>query len=236
MVNMKMDNCDCVILCGGLGTRLQSVVSDVPKVMAQVNGRPFLDLIIEYLKSQGIRRIILCTGYKADFIEDYYRKNNFGLTIDFSRENEPLGTGGALKNAREIIKSDPFLVLNGDSFLAADLKAFFDFHKEKGSLASMLIAQVNKAEEFGSLELDENCEITKFFEKSDGSVNALVNAGIYCFDQTIFSNMPESTKFSLEKDLFPELTGKKFYGYRIEKRFFDIGTPERYQSAKQDLK
>ena len=100
---MKISECDCIILCGGLGKRLQGVVSDVPKVMAQVDGRPFLDLIVEYLKSQHVERIILCTGYKADLIEEYYREHDFGVTIDFSTENEPLGTGGAVRNAREII-------------------------------------------------------------------------------------------------------------------------------------
>ena len=233
---MKINDCDCVILCGGLGTRLQGVVGNVPKVMAQMNGRPFLDLIIEHLKSQGLRRIILCAGHKADFIENYYRKHDFGLTIDFSRENEPLGTGGALKNARHVISSNPFFVLNGDSLLKADFEEFYNFHKERKSIASLLVAQVNKAEDFGSLELNKNCEIVEFHEKSESTPNSLVNAGIYCFDQMIFSCMPENEKFSLEHDFFPKLAGSKLYGYRIDKEFFDIGTPERYQSVKQNLK
>ncbi|MCK5179792.1 MAG: NTP transferase domain-containing protein, partial [Candidatus Omnitrophica bacterium] len=92
-----MKDCDCVILCGGLGARLQSVVKDVPKVMAEVNGAPLLDLMIEHLKKQGAARIVLCTGYQAEAVENYYREHDFGMVIDFSREEEPLGTGGAVK-------------------------------------------------------------------------------------------------------------------------------------------
>jgi len=233
---MKTVDCDCIILCGGLGRRLRSVVGDVPKVMAQVDGRPFLDLIIDNLKSQGVERIVLCTGYKADLIEDYYREHDFGITVDFSREEEPLGTGGALKNAHEIISSNPFFVLNGDSFLSVDLQAFLDFHTKKDSAASLMVSEVSASKDFGSLKMDETDQITDFCEKIEGSAQQWVNAGIYCFDQAIFSYMPEGEKFSLENDLFPKLAGNKFYGYRVDKKFFDIGTPERYESVKQDFK
>ncbi len=233
---MKINDCDCVILCGGQGKRLQSVVSDVPKVMAQVDGRPFLDFVIEYLNSQNIARIILCTGYKADFIEQYYRANNFGITIDFSTEKEPLGTGGALKNAQEVISSDPFFVLNGDSLLSADLQAFLDFHELKKSVASMVVSQSTDGEDFGNLKIDEDGRITEFQEKINDPSGQLVNAGIYCFSQTILSLMPKPKKFSLENDFFPNLIDKKFFGYQIHKEFLDIGTPERYKTIKQNLK
>jgi len=233
---MRTNDCDCVILCGGLGKRLQSVVHDVPKVMAQVDGQPFLDFVIEYLRTQKIVRIILCTGYKTNLIEEYYRAHNFGLTIDFSKENEPLGTGGAVKNARDIIVSDVFFVLNGDSFLSADLQTFLDFHKEKGSLASMLVSKMSEGRDFGNLRLDDDNRIIDFQEKIDDANHYLVNAGIYCFEQTIFSRMPEVETFSLEKDLFPKLVGDQFYGYRVNQEFVDIGTPERYNLALQKLK
>ncbi len=231
-----MNDCDCVILCGGLGTRLQSVTGDTPKVMAEVNGRPFLDLMIGHLKEEGIARIVLCTGYKAERIEDYYREHDQGVTIDFSRESEPLGTGGALKNAHEIISSDPFFVFNGDSFLPVDLQALLDFHKEKGALASVLVSEVIQAKDFGSLAIDESGWITGFCEKIEGDAQSLVNAGVYCFDRKVFSAMPDGEKFSLETDLFPSLTGKQFYGYRTEQEFIDIGTPQRYESVKEHLK
>src|SRR3989338_5545846 len=136
---MQITEVDALILCGGLGTRLKGVVKDVPKVMAQVDGVPFLNLIISYLKKQGIKRVILATGYKAADVEKYFRENNQGIVIDFSREAEPLGTGGAVKNAGPIITSDPFFVLNGDSFCACDLKKFLKFHTTKKADASLIV-------------------------------------------------------------------------------------------------
>ena len=232
---MTVNECDGVILCGGLGKRLQGIVHDVPKVMAQVDGHPVLEFIIEFLKSQNIERVVLCTGHKADMVEQYYRRQDCGVTIDFSTEHEPLGTGGALKNAREVILSDPFFVLNGDSLLSVALQDFLDFHRGKKSLASMLVAEVKDGKDFGSLEIDENQRVIHFHEKDQGAKKRLVNAGIYCFSQTIFSCMPKTKKFSLENDFFPSLIGKQFYGYCTDQEFVDIGTPERYASAKQKL-
>lgn len=232
---MRINDCDGVILCGGLGKRLRSVVADVPKVMAPVKGGPFLDLVIGHLKAQGIGRVVLCTGYKADLVERHYRNHRFGLTIDFSRENVPLGTGGALKNARGVIFSEPFFVLNGDSFLAADFRAFLDFHKGKKSMATMMVARTAAGKDFGCLRLDDDGRIVDFREKIDGPEKPLVNAGIYCFDQDIFRRMPERKEFSLENDLFPGLVGGRFYGYCVDNAFIDIGTPERYAVAEQHL-
>ncbi len=233
---MKMVDCDCIILCGGLGMRLRNVIGETPKVMAQVNGRPFLDLIIEHIKSQDIARIVLCTGYKADLIEDYYREHDFGMVIDFSREDEPLGTGGAVKNAQEVILSDPFFVLNGDSFLPTDFRGLLDFHNSKEALVSILASKADKAKDFGSLQIDASGQIINFQEKIKNTEEPLVNAGVYCFDQEVFSRMPEGKKFSLEDDLFPVLVGNKFYGHCVNKEFVDIGTPERYESVKKDFK
>jgi NDP-sugar pyrophosphorylase family protein len=192
-----------------------------------------LDLILGHLRSQGIARVVLCTGYKADLVEDYYRERDFGLTIDFSREKEPLGTGGALKNAQEIISGDPFFVLNGDSFLPADFRAFLDFHKKKNALASILVSKAGKTKDFGSLRVDKSGQVIEFREKIEDAANRLVNAGIYCFDRKVFSRMPARAKFSLETDLFPKLAGQGFYGYRVDQEFIDIGTPERYASVKK---
>ena len=233
---MSVNDHDGIILCGGLGTRLQSVTGDTPKVMAEVNGAPFLDLIIGHLKDQGIERIILCTGHKADLVENHYRDHDFGLTIDFSREEEPLGTGGALKNAQEIISSDTFFVFNGDSFLPVDLQALLDFHKEKDAVASILVSRVSEAKDFGSLEIDASDRVTGFCEKIEGNAQPLVNAGVYCFDREVFSLMPEEENFSLETNLFPLLVGKQFYGYLTGQKFMDIGTPQRYESVKANLK
>mgnify|MGYP000406838121 CR=1 FL=1 len=234
---MNKVNCDCVILCGGLGKRLRSALDgDVPKVMAAVDDRPFLDFILEYLQSQNVERVVLCTGYKADFVEDYYRDHTFDLIIDFSREEKPLGTGGALKNAREIIFSDSLLVFNGDSLVFFDLLAFLDFHRKNEALASMLISKVQDGGDCGNLEINQDNEIISFQEKIQKAAESWVNAGVYCFNKEIFTHMPAEENFSLEHDFFPQLIGHQFYGYCVEEEFMDIGTPERYKLIQQKLK
>lgn len=229
---------DAVVLCGGKGTRLQSVVSAKPKVLAEVNGRPFLDILIASLKKQGLRRIILCTGYMADQVEDYYRKNSQGLDFKFSRESDPLGTGGGLKNAQYFVESDSFLVFNGDSFCPVDLTAFYEFHQSKRARASIVVSRVDDASSFGSIFLDEDAKILGFKEKETVTGEGLwraVNAGVYCFNEDVFSLMPQTKRFSLEYDLFPVLVGKGFYGFSVEIPFYDIGTPERYDQAQKKL-
>lgn len=233
---MEINDCDCVILCGGLGKRLRSVVSDTPKVMAEVNGRPFMDHVIGHVASQGIERIVLCTGYKAQMIEDYYRDHDFGITIDYSREDKPLGTGGALKNARAVIKSDPFLVLNGDSFLPADLKGLLEFHAAKKAEVTLTVTLSEQVRDFGSVSTDAKGRVTAFSEKSADADQAPVNAGLYCMNQSVFDRMPKQAAFSLETDLFPQMTDRPFYGFQIDGTFLDIGTPQRYASVKQQMK
>ena len=224
---------DAVILCGGQGKRLQSVVSQTSKVMADISGRPFLDIIIAHLKKQGIRRVVLCTGYKAEQVEEYYRRNPQGLSFEFSRESDPLGTGGALKNAWYFIESDPFLVFNGDSFCAVDLDALLDFHQSKLARASVVISRATDTTTFGDTILDEDLKIVKFREKAADEAGHGVNAGVYCFNEDVSLFMPDTKRFSLEHDLFPVLVDKGLYGFRVDQEFYDIGTPERYEAARQ---
>ncbi len=232
---MDISELDIVILCGGLGTRLRSAEPDKPKVLVDVNGVVFLDLVIEQLAKQGVERIVLCTGYKADIIEKYYRENDFGIIIDFSREENPLGTGGALKNAREIISSNPFIVMNGDSICPVRLSSLIEYHDEAQAQATIVTSEVLNAEDFGSISIDEDLNITSFDEKVGGTENLLVNAGVYCFDQKVFEQFPQQEVFSLEKDVFPNLVGKGIYAYLSEDKFLDIGTPERLEKARKKL-
>lgn len=237
---------DTVILCGGEGKRLRPVLSDAPKVLAQVNGRPFLDILVKHLKGQGLRRIILCTGYKADAIERYYRQNNQGMVFEFVREIEPLGTGGALKNARCFIQSDPFFLLNGDSFCPVDMNAFLEFHHSNSARASMVVSSrrepigrvpAGETSAFGRVTLDDEARIVGFQEKESQEGECYVNAGVYCLSEDIWALMPGQKRFSLEYDFFPALlVDKRFYGFRVDQPFYDIGTPERYDQAKQALK
>ena len=225
---------DFLILCGGLGTRLRTVTGDVPKVMAEVQGAPFLDFLLKYLIRQGARRVILCAGYKAEAIAAHYKAKFSQIEILFSVENEPLGTGGALKNAASFVKSRQVFALNGDCFTPVDYARFLAFHQQKNSRATLVGVWVEGNKDFGTLVVNDKDEITAFKEKFVTTEVQYISAGIYCFNADIFDLMP-SGKFSIEYDLFPKLIGDRFYARNIKAPFIDIGTPERFEWAQSHL-
>ena len=223
---------DVLILCGGLGKRLRKKVPETQKVLAPVDDRPFVDILINYLSKQGFRRFILCAGYKADSVEEYIRKAQGNLKVEISREQEALGTGGAIKYARELIKSDHFIALNGDSYCQLDYKMFFDFHLTRCSKVTLALVKQDDVGDFGSITMNRENRITGFKEKVKKDSPQLINAGIYCFTNEIFELMPKEKAFSLEKDFFPRLAGGDIYGFLTKGVFIDIGTPERYEQAR----
>ncbi len=223
---------DVVILCGGLGKRLRSVTGEAPKVLAILGDDPFLTVILNHIQNQGFKRVILCTGYKADDVQNYYGQSYKNLELIYSKEDELLGTGGAIKNAKKLINSSPFVVLNGDSFCPIKLNKILEFHNKSKAIASITLSKVEDSQDYGRVRLDENNEITGFSEK-EISASGFVNAGVYCFDEKIFELMPSEATFSLEKECFPNWVGKRFYGYKAEEAFWDIGTPERFSLAKE---
>ncbi len=225
---------DVVILCGGLGRRLRDVVDDRPKVMAEINGRPFLNILIDYMAVQGFRTFILCVGYMADQITQYYQGNTHPVDILFSEEKQPLGTGGAIKNAEIFIRSNPFLVMNGDSFCPVDARKFVNFHADNEALISIVLASTEQASDSGVVELDDIKRIIAFKEKGHKK-KGLANAGLYLFDRKVLSLIPNDTAYSLEYELFPKLINKRLYGYLTKESFIDIGTPEKLKKAKECL-
>ncbi|MDI6752561.1 MAG: nucleotidyltransferase family protein [bacterium] len=231
----RLKEIDVVILTGGQGTRLREIISDRPKTMAEINQRPFLDILIGNVSSYGFRRFILCTCHMADVIKDYYAGKNLQCEILFSNEETPLGTGGAVKNAEDFIQTSPCLVINGDSFCSVNLLQFFDFHLRKGALLSMVVAEAENTKDYGVISLDDSQKIIQFKEKG-GEEKAYINAGIYLFEKDIFSLIPPETKYSLEYDLFPRLVDKEFYGYITQERLIDIGTAQRYEEGKRFLR
>lgn len=233
---INLGEMDVVILAGGEGTRLREIISDRPKPMAEINNRPFLDILIEHISSYGFKRFILCTGYRADFIQEYYNHAKTSQKILFSEETIPLGTGGAVKKAEKFIQSNPFLVMNGDSFCPVNLNEFVDFHKQNDSLLSMVIVESENLKDFGLLALDSAQKIINFKEKIERRGKSYINAGIYLFDKDVLSMIPQHVKYSLEYDLFPKLVGGKFYGFITKENLMDIGTPERYEHAKKFFK
>ncbi|MBA3065014.1 nucleotidyltransferase family protein [bacterium] len=230
---MNLSDIDVLILAGGKGKRLRSVVKNKPKPMAEIGGRPFLDFLILHLKKKGFTRVIICTGYMADKIHKYYQRKNMGIDIKFSGEEKPLGTGGAIKNAFKYIKSDPFVVINGDSFCGIDYTKFLRFHLKNKALATIALVKVkNDKKDFGSIEKDMSGRITNFREKIV-SKSAWINAGGYLFSKKILELIPKDKQFSLEYQLFPNL--HNCFGFAGNHVFVDIGTPEGLKKAGEIL-
>ncbi|MHC4680532.1 MAG: nucleotidyltransferase family protein [Planctomycetota bacterium] len=230
--NHRLGQVDVVILCGGLGSRLVGVVGDRPKPMAPIDRRPFLDILIDYFSGFGFRRFVLCTGHRSDVIREHYGGRDNPLEFVISGEPAALGTAGAVKVADTLIRSDPFLVTNGDSFCPVDLAQFYDFHLTKRALMSMAVVASEDREDGGLVTIDDCGQIVGFREKERGQRGCAVNAGIYLFQREILSLIPADTKCSLEYDLFPKLTGGGF-AYICQGPLIDIGTPLRYEHAKE---
>lgn len=234
-LNMNADpkQIDVMILCGGRGTRLRPVISDRPKALAKIGNKPFLEILIDSITEQGFHNIILCVGYMKEQIQDNFRQDK-EYNLIFSEEETPLGTGGAVKRALSLIKTDLFIVLNGDSISRIDFRDFIRFHINKKSFMSMALFRSTDAADFGSVRMDSNKRIIDFKEKATGE--GFINAGIYIMNKNISSFMPEGNSFSLEDDVFPYIVKNNCYGYLLESEFIDIGTPERYRNAGQILK
>ena len=225
-----------VILAGGLGARLRPVISGIPKPMAEVLGKPFLAWQIEQLKKFGILDIIISIGHLGDKIKLYFRDGEkLGTRIKYAEERQPLGTGGALRNAsRYLTSGKKFLVVSGDTYLDLDFPDFLRFHDEKNSLITMALARRERPSKSGCVEIDKENRIVKFVEKEKGA--GLINAGYLIFSSEVFDYMPKKNKFSLEYDLYPKLVKtKRIFGYVTSGYFRDLGNPEDYEAMKKEL-
>jgi NDP-sugar pyrophosphorylase family protein len=220
-----------VILAGGLGTRLLSVVADRPKVLAEINGKPFLSYLFDQLVSMGCRSVILCTGYLGEQIQQTFGEQFGKLRLRYSKEHQPLGTAGALRLALPLLVSDPVLVMNGDSYCGADLKAYWDWYRGCRPRASLLLTQVSNSGRYGSVAIDGVGRVVQFLEKSKDQGAASINAGIYFLSREVLVAIPAETMVSLEYDVFPKLVGKGLFGFASHGDFLDIGTPEDFALA-----
>lgn len=222
-----------VILAGGLGTRLRTVVSAVPKPLADVAGRPFLAWQLDLLAAQGVSRVVLATGYLADRIEEAIGRNWRGMTIDYSQELQPLGTGGALRQALPLLDEPDVLVLNGDTYLAADLRAIYQAHRRGNSRITIAACRVDDATRFGTLEVQDG-HVVRFNAAGDPTPG-LINAGIYVLDRQLLRDVP-SGPFSFERDfLQPRISQLRPLAFEVAGPFIDIGTPEDFSRAQHIL-
>lgn len=218
----------CLILVGGLGTRLRPVLNDLPKPMAAVAGKPFLEYLISWLRQAGIQRVILCTGYRSEKIEQYFQSGDrFGLHIAYSVEQEPQGTWGAIRQACHLVTEPVFLVLNGDSWLQIDLVRLLDYHVRRGGIATIGAVKMTDSSRFGALDVDSSGRIIAFQEKK-GLGNALINGGVYVFSRDALAIAPAAAS-SLEKEVFPMLLPHGVFAFPVQGYFVDIGIPEEYK-------
>ena len=219
------------VLCGGAGTRLRPLLADQPKSMAPISGTPFLQLLLDKLRSQGVGEVILGTGYMAEKIKNYLGGGSkFGIRLRYSREDEPLGTGGALKLAEPLI-SDPVLVLNGDSYVEWSLGPMLELFTTKDADMVIVLQAVADVTRYGSVAVDHDGRITQFVEKGASAGPGLINAGVYLVRKQIVCDLPAGTVISLENDVFPSLLGRPVYGLISTGLFIDIGIPDDFKRA-----
>jgi D-glycero-alpha-D-manno-heptose 1-phosphate guanylyltransferase len=231
MAEQALAGTTVTILAGGLGTRLRSVVPDCPKALAQVSGRPFLCFLLDQLVVSGISTVVLCTGHLGSQIRAALGDSYRGMGLMYSREFSPLGTGGALRAALPLVHSEEVLVMNGDSFCAADLNSFYRFHRESNANATLLLTQIVDMSRFGQVKVVNDGQIIGFEEKGTQKGSGWINAGVYLMSKYLLKSIPDGKFISLEHDIFPSWIGQKFFGYKSSGHFIDIGTPASYSEA-----
>ena len=229
-----------ILLCGGMGTRLRSVVSDRPKPMADICGKPFLQYLLEMLRDKGITEVIFALGYMGEMIEEYFQDGSaFGLKIAYSYEEEPLGTGGAIRNALPKILEEEVLVLNADTYFPMDYQGLLRFHQENDGDFSLATRAVPDISRYGAVRRDAAGRILAWNEKLEDGGQPLageINGGIYVMKKSLIAEIPEG-KQSLEQDCIPKWLseGKRIFGLPFEGYFMDIGIPKDYQQFITDV-
>jgi len=232
MSQKEIADIGAVVLAGGLGTRLRQVLPSVPKPLAKVGPKPFLQLLIHQLVNQGIRHIVISTGYLGDQIDrEIGNGSAWGVEIEYSREDTQLGTAGALKLAGRLLANYPhFLAMNGDSFLEIDFARLLRFHQAHGGVATIAVHAVDDVGRYGTVGADSRGMATGFASRSGQSGPGLINAGVYAFNHNVLLHIPEGPA-SLERDVFPRILKQGVYILEHRGMFIDIGVPEDYTRA-----
>jgi NDP-sugar pyrophosphorylase family protein len=224
---------DILVLAGGLGTRIRPVLGDTPKLLAPIGGRPFLSYQLRWLTSFGARRVVLALGFGAAAVQKYLGGfHDTVLEITAIVEPQPLGTAGAVRFARTQLRSNPVLVMNGDSFIAADLCGFLAFHHAAGATGTVLCTTVDDAGRYGRIAIDEDARIREFVEKDTTfQERAMINAGVYLLSGALLDAIVAMPGPSLERDVFERLPAGSLAAFSGPFDFIDIGTPETLATA-----
>jgi D-glycero-alpha-D-manno-heptose 1-phosphate guanylyltransferase len=227
---------EAIILAGGLGTRLRSTVPDLPKCMAPVNGKPFISYVIKHLQKQGITHFIFSLGYKSEVIEQYIQTDFPSLFYKHSIEDEPLGTGGAIKKALAKAKEKSVLVANGDTLFKIDVNVLAGFHTLSGANCTLSLKPMKNFDRYGVVEVDKD-NIIKSFKEKQFYEHGCINGGMYALHCNKFLDEDLPEKFSFEKDYLEAYYDKRrMFGLMQDEYFIDIGIPEDYERAQVELK
>ena len=230
---MRAAATDVVILCGGLGTRLGEAGGGLPKPMVPIQGRPFLDILLERISRQGFRRCILCVGYRAAAVARGLRGTR-GLELVFSEEPEPLGTAGALRRAARLVRSADSLVCNGDSYCPLDLVGLLRFSVRSGGAGAIAVVPADGRRDAGRVEFGAGGRITAFREKARTGDAGFISAGVYAFSRAVYGAIPARKPCSLEREVFPALLkGRGLYALVCRAPLSDIGTPARLAAFRE---
>jgi D-glycero-alpha-D-manno-heptose 1-phosphate guanylyltransferase len=227
---------EAIILAGGFGTRLKSVVKDIPKPMAPIKETPFLQLLVDFLIDQGFERIIFAVSYKAEIIREHFGDEYRARPIAYSYEKSPLGTGGGLRQAFELVQNPevPVLILNGDTFFNIRLDQFSAFHETHGTALSICVKELFDFDRYGTLSI-ANHQVQSFHEKK-ACQQGYINGGVYLANREFIEELPKTESFSLET-AFEKLIDKglSIGAYESKGYFIDIGIPVDYERAQTEL-
>lgn len=228
---------EVVILAGGLGTRLAETVPGLPKAMAPINGRPFLEYVLDYLELYGVKKVILATGYLHKAIDAHFGNKYKYINLTYSHEEEPLGTGGAILQAMNLVEGKMAIVMNGDTMFRVNLGKLYDFQLIKNSNLTLVVREVKDALRYGTVEFDETGRVTAFREKGEKGGPAFINGGVYVIRKDFLLSFDLPRKFSIERDFFEKIyLDHPIYAHRCYQYFLDIGIPEDYERAQKDFR
>jgi mannose-1-phosphate guanylyltransferase len=223
-----------IVLAGGFGTRLRPLSCSRPKALFPIANKPLIDYTLESLSEAGVETVVLAVYYMAESLVRYLGPTKYDLGILYSREQRPLGTGGPLKKAKDMLNGERFMAMNGDLLTDFDYKRLINYHEEKGGIATVALTQVIDPTRYGSVELDWEGRITRFVEKPEvgKAPSNLINAGIYIFEPEIIDYIPEGKKVRIETEIFPKLAEEmQLYGFESHGLWMDVGEPVDYLAA-----
>ena len=228
---------EAIVLAGGLGTRLQKVVADVPKPMAVVNELPFLEYIFRYLLHYNFKSVILSVGYKHEVIKEYFGDIYLGMTVDYAVEDEPLGTGGAISLSLQQTIGNDVLVINGDTFFDVDLAQLYSKYIVNNADLAIALRQVDDVSRYGAVVTNEKSVMTNYLEKNASLGEGWINGGMYILRKSEFTKISFPQKYSFEKEYLEKLfLNGTIYGFQFKGYFIDIGIPEDYYRAQDEFK